>query len=205
MKYDLHIHTYHSKCASLKPAEILKIAQKKQLEGIAITDHNTIKGALEVSKLNKDRNFEIIIGSEIKTNWGDLLIYYQTEEIKEREFFQVIDKARQQGAITSIAHPYRLIGRFKGDIIKVKKCCIETFNSKALPFENKKAQTIAKKYGFTGTGGSDAHFKFDIGNGYTIFEDDLKKAIKKKQLTTGGITRCGILSETMSFIKKRFY
>ena len=60
MKYDLHNHTNHSPCSNLKPEILLKFVEKRGMNGIAVTDHNTIKGALEVKKLNKDKDFEVI-------------------------------------------------------------------------------------------------------------------------------------------------
>ena len=74
MRYDLHMHTYRSKCSNLRPDVILKLAKKKGLDGIAITDHHEIRGALEVKKLNKDKDFEVIVGEEISTNYGDVLV-----------------------------------------------------------------------------------------------------------------------------------
>ena len=56
-KYDLHIHTNYSSCSRINPKKLLKIAKKRGLDGIAITNHNTIQGGLEVKKLNKDKNF----------------------------------------------------------------------------------------------------------------------------------------------------
>jgi len=45
MKYDLHIHLKYSYdgISELEPKEIIKIAIKQGLTGIAITDHSTIK------------------------------------------------------------------------------------------------------------------------------------------------------------------
>ena len=76
MKYDLHIHTHHSACSILKPKTILKIAKKVGLDGIAVADHNTIKGGQEVSKANKDKNFEVIPGIEVSTDRGHVLGLY---------------------------------------------------------------------------------------------------------------------------------
>ena len=71
-KYDLHTHTKHSPCSNLKAEILLRIAKKKGLDGIAVTDHDTIKGGLDVFKLNKDRDFEVIVGSEIKTKKAEV-------------------------------------------------------------------------------------------------------------------------------------
>lgn len=196
VRYDLHIHTNCSMCSIAKPEKILKIAKKKGMNGIAVTDHDTIKGAEIVRRLNDDSDFEVIIASEIKTNFGDLLVYYQTEEIKERDFFDVMDRARQQGAITSIAHPYRIVPwlRFRHDLIKARTDAIETFNSRTIPFENRIVKKFVERNKLSQTGGSDAHFDFDVGNGYTVFEGDLRKAIKMKKTRTGGTIKLGLIS-----------
>ncbi|MCW3133792.1 MAG: PHP domain-containing protein [Methanophagales archaeon] len=43
MKYDLHIHSKYSSDGIIEPEKIIKIALKRGLDGIAITDHSTIK------------------------------------------------------------------------------------------------------------------------------------------------------------------
>ena len=106
MKYDLHIHTRNSRCSGLSPKAVLKTAKKQGLDGIAVTDHNSIKGGLEVARLNKDKNFKVIVGSEIKTNKGEVLGYYLNKDIKSRDFFDVIDSIHRQGGLAVIAHPF---------------------------------------------------------------------------------------------------
>ena len=80
MKYDLHIHSKYSACSNSSLKDIIKKAKKTSLDGIAITDHNIIKGALEAKKLNKNKDFEVIVSSEIKTDNGEILAYYINEE-----------------------------------------------------------------------------------------------------------------------------
>jgi len=75
-KYDLHMHTNFSPDSKNKPASILRISKKAGLNGIAITDHHTIRGALLTKELNEDRDFEVIIGEEITTNRGDVIALY---------------------------------------------------------------------------------------------------------------------------------
>ena len=60
MKYDLHVHSRYSYDGILSPEEIVKIAIKKGLNGIAITDHNTIRGSQE-AKNYETKDFRIII------------------------------------------------------------------------------------------------------------------------------------------------
>jgi len=122
MKYDLHIHTNYSLCSNLKPEIVLKVAKKKGFDGIAVVDHNEIKGALKVKKLNRDKDFEVVVSSEVKTNKGDVLAYYINKQIKSRDLFEVLDEIKQQGGLAVIAHPYRLLPhlRFRYPIQKIK-------------------------------------------------------------------------------------
>ncbi|MBW2990866.1 PHP domain-containing protein [Candidatus Woesearchaeota archaeon] len=213
-KYDVHIHTYHSKCSgNTKLKRILKKAKQKGLSGIAVTDHNTIKGALELKRLNKDKDFKIIVGEEIKTDVGHVLAYYLKKEIKPGKLSRVIKDIKKQKAIGVLAHPFnyphpvkqataviaKLIGikhkrasvNLTPENVKlVKKLdAIEGFNSRCmLKKENKDAQKLASKFNLPVIAGSDGHFLWELGNAYVKFEDELslRQAIKKRELRIKG-------------------
>jgi len=209
VRYDLHIHTKYSKCSSLKPKDIIRIAKKRGLNGIAVCDHNTIKGALEVSRLNKDNAFEVIIGEEITTDKGEILGLYIKKEIKPGDFFRVISDIRKQNGIAIVAHPYVSIGlaRKKADVNAVikKVDAIEGINARSLfKFENKKAQAKAKKENISVTAGSDSHFKFEIGRAYTEFDGNLRDAIKNKKTRIYGNNRLAYVSGFRTVIWKYF-
>ena len=102
MRYDLHVHTYHSACSVLMPETILKIAKKAGLDGIAVADHNTIKGGVEVSKANKDRDFEVIPGIEVNTDRGHVLGLYVNREIKSPVSFVIPRLKRSRGEIPPV-------------------------------------------------------------------------------------------------------
>ncbi|MBI2647246.1 PHP domain-containing protein [Candidatus Woesearchaeota archaeon] len=209
MRYDLHMHTHYSKCSNLKPETILKLAKKRNLNGIAITDHHEIKGALEVKKLNKDKNFEVIVGEEISTNYGDVLVYYLNKKINFVDFFVVVDEVRKQNALITIAHPFRttLIHNHKFQVpienVKDKIDAVECFNARTLPGDNAKANKIADKLGIAKTAGSDSHFFFEIGTAYTIFDGNLREALKRKETKVNGTIRYGVFGGILSYLRKR--
>lgn len=211
MKYDLHIHTHYSKCSNLKPETILKLSRKHKLDGIAITDHHEIKGALEVKKLNKDKDFEVIVGEEVSTNFGDVLVYYLSKKINEVDFFAVVDEARKQDALITIAHPFRTTlihnHKFKLPIGKVKNNidAVECFNARTLPGDNKRANKIADDLGIAKTAGSDTHFFFEIGTAYTIFDDNLRIALKRKETKIDGTIMFGAFGGVLSYLRKRYF
>ncbi|MBW2965245.1 PHP domain-containing protein [Candidatus Woesearchaeota archaeon] len=191
MKYDLHTHTKHSRCSLIKPGENIKAAVRAGLAGIAVTDHNSIKGALETARLaRKNKEFEVIIGEEVMTDIGEILAYYITEHIKPGRAVDVIDNIKSQGGLVCLAHPYSVgIIRKKTGIEKEilrKIDCIEAFNARTSNSANRLASALAKKSGLAMTGGSDGHFLGEIGNGHTICKSDLHKEILQRKVRAGG-------------------
>ena len=65
---DLHIHTHYSD-GKLSPSEIIKLAQKKRLSAISITDHDTVKGLDESISLASNTNIILIPGIELSTQF----------------------------------------------------------------------------------------------------------------------------------------
>ena len=194
----------------MKPEALLKTAKKGGLNGIAITDHGTIKGALEVKKLNKDKNFEVIIGEEISTMQGDVLAYYLKKQIDSADFFDAVEKIRKQNGLIAIPHPFRTSPnrnhRFKIPLEKIKEHidAVEVFNARMLlNSDNKKADNAATKCSIAKTAGSDAHFKFEVATGCTLLEGELRKALKEKKTMACGKLKFGAVGGFLSFIKKR--
>lgn len=190
-KYDLHVHSFYSGCSSIRPEKLLRIAKKRGLNGIAVTDHNTIKGGLETKKLNKGRRFEVIVGAEIKTEAGEILGYYLKKEIKSRKAVEVIKEIHKQGGFAVVAHPFShglLRKCLRVDLKKLKGLDgIEVHNSRNMfGWENFYSAMAAEKYRMAKTGGSDAHFYHEIGRGFTFFKGDLKAAIKNRSTGAAG-------------------
>lgn len=71
MKFDLHVHTNYSD-GKFNPSKVIDLAIKRNLTGIAITDHDTVLGineAIEHSKKYKD--FKVIPGIELGCIYKD--------------------------------------------------------------------------------------------------------------------------------------
>jgi len=211
LRYDLHCHTLYSKCSFQRIRDILKFAKWRGLSGIAITDHNEIRAAFEAKRIAKRMfpkgRFEVVIGEEILTDKGEVLAYYLTERIRPGRFEEVIDEIRKQGAICSIAHPFtRFRKNFTGSLRSASKLvdALETFNSRNIvPGANSKAESAAGRYGLGITGGSDAHFPFEVGSGYTRFPESLplEKAIRLRKTSASGtvmLAPFGIMASWLS-------
>lgn len=166
---DLHIHSKYSFDSISQPKKIIKIAKNKGLNGVAITDHNTIKGSLEAEKLNEDENFIVITGAEIQTEIGDVIGLFLNEEIKSRNSIEVIEEIHKQGGISVLPHPYK--GHRLNDEIIRKVDAIEVFNSRVRKEDNEKAMKLAEQFKKPITNGSDAHFLYEIGRSKVIINN----------------------------------
>ena len=168
---DLHIHSAYSPDSSIEPRAVLKMAKKRGLSGVAVTDHDTIRGGLKALKVNSDRNFVVIVGSEIETTGkADIIGLFLTKEIQSREATEVIEEIKEQGGVVMWAHPYREGKNLLPSALTKQVDIIEAFNAKTLESQNMLAQMLAERYGKPVAGASDAHAVEEIGNAATLVD-----------------------------------
>src|SRR5215813_10337077 len=105
-KADLHIHTTHSD-GTASAREVLEyVVAQTDLRVIAITDHNTIAGALEARELAASYGIEVIVGEEVSTNEGHLLALFVEELLPPRQpAAATIAAVHAQGGLCVAAHP----------------------------------------------------------------------------------------------------
>jgi len=198
-KVDTHIHTKYSgnskkisvipDCIS-RPERILKFADKKGIDFLAITDHDTIRGGIETEKLAPSR---IIVGEEISTSDGELLGLFLNETIPPNlSAEESIERIKEQGGLAIAPHPYSVICPCLKDLIyKLKIDGIEVFNAFHRDgILNRKAAEENKKIKKAPIAGSDAHTERMVGNAFTLFKgntpEDFYKAVKKKKTIPQG-------------------
>lgn len=184
-KFDFHIHSYYSDGVN-SPREIVEQAKKIGLSGIAITDHNEIKGALEALKFQDDR-LMIIPGIEISSKEGHIVALGVTKIIpRDKSAKETIAKIHELEGIAIAAHPYDVFRGGVGDLIcQLNFDAIEVANGHSLR-NHKNPLKLAKEKNLAVTGGSDAHCLEEIG-GVVIavpesYQDPLT-AIKNHQVT----------------------
>jgi len=197
IKLDLHIHSMYSEDANGSAKEIKKFLQKKGLHGMAITDHNAIKGGKIAQKVTSS-DFIVIPGVEISTSDGHLLAYNISKEItKNLSVEETVEKVLDDGGLPIVPHLYRNMSGIKEQKLKPlvsKISAIEVYNSCSLPKTNLKTAEIARKYNLGGTGGSDSHEPAYAGNAYTLVNttdfhiDTILSEIEKKKTWGKGIT-----------------
>ncbi|MCD6239845.1 MAG: PHP domain-containing protein [Thermotogae bacterium] len=189
-RFDFHIHSIYSADGILSPQRIIKIAYLKGLNAVAITDHDTIKGGLQAKSIKQDEII-IVVGSEVNTDFGDIIGLFLNEEIKSRRFEEVIDEIRAQGGIVVLPHPYRR-KKFPDEELLKRVDVIEGVNGRVPEELNLKAQELARKLKKPMIAGSDAHFPFELGRIWNVAENvsNCDEEELKKVLLNGGIEMC---------------
>lgn len=182
---DLHIHTRCSRDSLMDPAKVVNVARKRGLAGIAITDHNTIRGGVLAREANRDNDFLVVVGAEIKTEYGDILGLFLDAEIAARRFDDVVREIQAQGGLAVLAHPYRQYPS-PGRLME-RVDLIEAFNSRSRRRTNAIAATLGQASGKPMIGGSDAHVYAEIGRGVTVCAgEDLEEALRAGETTVRG-------------------
>lgn len=186
LKIDLHVHTCYSEDASTTLKEVIYYAKKKGLDGVAVTDHETLKGAL---KLAKNSQLIIIPGLEVETRQGHVLALNITTPIPSKlNITETVEKIHEIGGTAIIAHPYAPFkaGLKRGATLNSKLDAVEVINSASFPFfiTAHLGRRLAQRLNLPQTGGSDAHHGHEIGTAYTLVEadsnaDNIVEAIKK--------------------------
>ncbi|HBI72885.1 MAG TPA: phosphotransferase [Lachnospiraceae bacterium] len=167
MILELHSHSKYSYDSLIEPIKMVKYAKKIGLDGIAITDHDTIKGGVIAQKDNRSDEFTVIVGCETKTEAGDIIGLFLNEELRSRNSLEVIDEIHDQAGIVVLPHPFRG-HNLSEDLIK-KVDLIEVINSRSSSEANKRAKELALSSLKNSVVGSDAHFLSEIGSSKNIF------------------------------------
>ncbi|MFH0978255.1 MAG: PHP domain-containing protein [Candidatus Woesearchaeota archaeon] len=186
---DMHFHTQYSDTYT-KIDKILKKAQRLGI-GIAITDHNEIKGVLEAAKLKEGQM--LIPGIEVSClerchllfyfqNIADLKAFYYNgvEQFKNKDPYSItqvkiqdiMKEAENFDCLVCAAHPFMrgFMGIYKNisrgyvdkNVLSAINA-IEVINGVSRNRMNWKALEWAEELGKGFTGGSDGHSLFQLG------------------------------------------
>jgi hypothetical protein len=168
--------------------EIIARCQKKGINCIAISDHGSADGALEMHKIAP---FKVIVAEEILTPDGEIVGMFLKKTIPSGiTLEEAVAEIKSQGGLVSVPHPFDPLRGLKLGKERMEKLAeqldmIEVFNARG-PFSGPVAKTraLAEKHDLPMTAGSDAHYPFEIG--YTYVEmpefegrDDFLQALRQ--------------------------
>ena len=194
LRADLHVHTHYSTDSGATPKSIVERCLETGLNCIAITDHNTIQGALE---MQGTAPFTVIVGEEVKSLAGDIIGLFLKEEVpRHLTPLETVKAIKAQGGLAMIPHPFdrvrpSALGWAAFEEVAPHVDVIETFNARNLfSGDDNKAIEAADKYGLLFAVVSDAHTAMELGRTYNEMPDfdgtpqGFKEALSRATLVT---------------------
>ena len=151
----------------------------------------------------------VIVGSEIRTEWGDVVCLFLEKEITSKRFLKVVEEVREQNGLLILAHPFWKHTLSEELLTHVD--LIEVFNSRISPRRNLEGETLAKKRQMAKVAVSDAHLPWEIGKGMTCFDlstppRDLREMILKEERSLIKVQSCPVdvvISQGIKVLRKK--
>ena len=200
---ELHAHTSASDGVP-SPEQLVQIADRIGLDVLAVTDHDTVTGALRARAFARDSGarVRVIVGTEVTTRRQDHIVALFVEK-PVPIFRRVADTVRAihgQGGLAIVAHP------FLGLPSSISPKRLEdalwdgvTFDGIEVENQYMRASVRARVRAFLGNhdvgasiGATDAHFG-DLAKAVTLFpgrtDDELREAIRTRTVVAapGGV------------------
>ena len=164
---DFHCHTVYSHDGTMTVDALIEVAQAAGINCLAITDHNTIEGAVA---MQATAPFKIIVSEEIKSSEGEIIGFFLKEQVPPGlSPEETVARIKSQGGLVCIPHPFDLVRRSHIkrkalDRILPQVDIIEAFNARMIvPFGNRRAAALVKRTGLPAIAGSDGHTPREIG------------------------------------------
>lgn len=174
LRIDCHVHTCYSHDSQLSLDSLVGTCRAKGIDGICVTDHNTIAGA---AALAKHAPFPVVVGEEILTAAGEIIGYFLSREVPGGLSPQATVAAiKDQGGLVAIPHPF---DRMRHSALKSSALTdiaadvdiIEVYNSHTFwPADNQKALQFSEKYSKAVTAGSDCHSAKEAGYSFVTMD-----------------------------------
>lgn len=144
------------------------------IDCLAVTDHNTILGALEVRAAAP---FPVIVGEEVRTLSGEVMGLFLTQPVPPGlPWAEAVAQIKAQEGIVGLPHPFDRLRRSRLhpqaiDSLLSHLDAVEVFNARTiLPGDQKRARLWAQAHSLPATAGSDAHIPYEVGRAYVEME-----------------------------------
>jgi predicted metal-dependent phosphoesterase TrpH len=216
-KVDFHSHTYYSllrvpklrgkhffQDSAISPKLLVKVARRRKLGGIALTDHDNMRGIKPfLDYASKFNDITPIVGQEITKydqkgkGWAHILTYGMREipkKLRFRPLTEFLDYLDDNNAVYVLAHPFdlsqsapaggyiRKTYEINFSVLKRLRM-IEVINGLQPKRHNYLAQIISRELGIPGIAGGDSHQPKMIGRCFTYVEgtteDEILEYLRK--------------------------
>jgi len=195
LRLDLHVHSRCSPDGRAEVDQFVAALSGRNLEGFALTDHNTIAGHPRLAEIALEHpSIRLLPGVEVSTAEGHLLAYGLTQLPPQgKAVAETVEWVEAHGGVPVLAHPFRRVHGV-GDAIarRARVPSVETLNGHNGARANARAAAVVSARRLGSTGGSDAHDPRDLGRTWTVFPegaatvDDLLEALRRGTTTAAG-------------------
>ncbi len=187
-------------------AALIEYAEDRtDLDVLAVTDHEDVRGGLEAHELAAKWGYriDIVPGAEVTTRHGHLLgLFIERTPPSFRSIEATVEDIHSQGGLAVVPHPLSWLTRsvsrrtlkrlLDGEDPAIALDGIELWNPSPVgKLTRGRAEALNRKWNLAVTGGSDAHHLGHVGTGWTEFEGtsarELRAALDTKT-SRGGMT-----------------
>jgi predicted metal-dependent phosphoesterase TrpH len=173
LRVDLHLHSNFSHDGQSSLEALIERSQECGLDRIALTDHNTVEGALDLVLMAPEL---AIVGEEVKTREGEVIGLFITEYLPPYLApEEVMDLIHEMGGLSYLPHPLdRRRANFRPERVMEladRIDIIETYNPWCDATANAAAAKLATDLGKVVATGSDAHGIQELGRSWMEIED----------------------------------
>jgi predicted metal-dependent phosphoesterase TrpH len=193
---DVHMHTRYSDGVATVEETLAYALWRTPLDVIAITDHDTIEGALRARDLAERDEYpiDVIVGEEVSTREGHVLALFLHKRIPPGlSVERTIELAHAQGGLAVVAHPFNPVFRHSVQRPVMDRLLrqpdahpdgVETLNGSFAGIGSSRvARDLTQAiYGWAETGGSDAHTPTAIGCAMTRYPGSGAQALRQALL-----------------------
>jgi predicted metal-dependent phosphoesterase TrpH len=173
LRVDLHLHSDYSHDGKSSLVELIDRARECGLDRLALTDHNTAEGALELKRIAPDL---AIVGEEAKTMEGEVIGLFITDRIPPYlRPEQAMDLVHSMGGLVYVPHP---LDRYRSHFsphrlveLADRIDIVETYNPWCDANANQAAARVAQEMGKVVATGSDAHSAEELGRSWMEIEE----------------------------------
>ena len=173
VKVDLHLHSRWSHDSSTSLDELVDRCREAGLDHIALTDHNTAEGALELHRRHPDL---AIVGEEVRTTEGEVVALFIERSIaRGLRPERALDEIHEQGGLTYLAHPF---DRYRASWaphrvveLAARIDIIEVYNAWSSARDNEAARRMCTELDKVAASGSDAHHPRELGLSWMEMEE----------------------------------
>lgn len=171
MRIDLHLHTQASHDCASPYEEVLERCRARRIAVQAVTDHDTIEGALRMRELARARGGPlVIVGEEVSSREGEIIgLFLERRVPPGLGAEETVARIKEQGGLVLLPHGFDPLKRLRltpaaRERVAADIDIVEGFNARVShPRHNRAALAWARERGLAVAAGTDAHRVADVG------------------------------------------